>query len=299
MAVSLLVALVMLVGKLWAYRITGSDAIFSDALESVIHLFATGFAAFSLWYTVRPADAGHPYGHGKMAYFSSGFEGALILLAALAILSSSVRALLDGPELQQLGMGLLITGGLGVVNLALGGTLIHIGRRHNSLVLVSNGQHVLADMWTSVGVVLGVGLVWWTGLEWLDPVVAILVALHILWTGMRLLRRAVQGLMEAVDKRDTAAIQKTLAAARADGAIAGFHQLRHRRVAEARWIEYHLQFEGDLSLTEAHARSHEVEEAVAALFPEDTVYVTAHLEPDDHTHPEGFMEPQDPLQHRG
>lgn len=294
---SLLVSFLMLSGKGTAFVITGSAAIFSDAAESVIHLLATAFVAFSLWYAVRPADTGHPYGHGKMAYFSSGFEGGLILIAALTIIYSAVRDLLAGPQLQQLDTGLLILVGLTVVNLALGLYLIRTGRQHNSLVLVSNGQHVLTDMWTSLGVVVGVAVVWGTGWVWADPLVAILVALNIAWMGVRLVQRAYEGLMEKVDDATSYRLLRELDRSVQNGIITGYHQVRHRRINDQMWIEYHLHFPGELSLHDAHERSHEVEDAVVALFPDDDVTVTAHLEPEEHdeAHPSWHTEPIDPL----
>lgn len=297
MIVSLLVSFLMLAGKLIAAYVTGSAAIFSDAVESVIHLFATAFAGFSLWYAATPPDTEHPYGHGKIAYFAAGFEGSLILIAALSILYTAVRDLVVGPELQQLGAGLLIIAALSLVNLALGWYLIRTGRQHNSLVLVSNGQHVMTDMWTSVGVVGGVALVWLTDVVWLDPVVAILVACNILWTAVRLIRRSARGLMERADLEATARILDTLERAVEKGVIEDFHQVRHRRVNDQVWVEYHLMFPEDMRITEAHDRSHLVEEAIDALFPQDDVHVTAHLEPVAHeaSHPEGHREPTDPL----
>ncbi len=297
MLISLGVSVLMLVGKLAATYITGSAAIFSDAVESVIHIAATGFAAFSLWYADAPPDTEHPYGHGKIAYFASGFEGGLILIAALGIIYSAVADLIAGPQVQQLGTGLLIIGGLGGVNLALGLYLIRIGRRHNSLVLVSNGQHVMTDMWTSLGVVGGVALVWATDIAWLDPVVAILVALNILWTSGRLLRRSAGGLMDRADAQATQEILDLLQRATEKQVISGFHQVRHRRINDQVWIEYHLWFPGAMSVEQAHERAHVVEDAIDALFPKDDVNVTAHLEPSAHeqAHPDGHMEPDDPL----
>ena len=297
MGLSLLAAVLMLVGKIGAYAITGSTAIFSDAAESVIHLIATGFVAFSLWFLRQPPDSTHPYGHGKVAYFSAGLEGGLIFVAALIILYSAARDLMAGPEVQQLGMGLLVTGVLCGVNLALGRYLVRTGRRQNSLVLLSNGKHVLTDMWTSLGVVAGVALVWLTGVVWLDPVVAIIVALNILWTAYALLRRAVEGLMEKARPEDTKAIVRELERAVQEGNAISYHQLRHRRINNQLWVEYHLLFREGLSLMEAHKRAHAVERAIVNQFPEDTVYVTAHLEPRHHeaAHPGGHQEPADPL----
>jgi cation diffusion facilitator family transporter len=297
MSLSLGVSFVMLVGKIGAAYLTGSTAILSDAAESVIHLFATGFAGFSLWYASTPPDPDHPYGHGKIAYFASAVEGTLILLAAVTIGWMAVRDLVTGPDLQKLDLGLYLLGALTLINLGLGGYLIRTGRRTNSLVLVSNGQHVMTDMWTSLGVIVGVGLVWLTGVRWLDPAVALLVAANILWTATSLLRRSVYGLMDEADPDATQALLDELAEAKDEAVIAEFHQVRHRRSGDQVWVEYHLMFPGDMTIEEAHARSHDVEDRVDALFPDDEVHVTAHLEPRRHddAHPEGHREPADPL----
>lgn len=295
-AVSIGVAFLMLAGKTAAFFLTDSAAIFSDAVESVVHLLATVFVGFSLWYSFQPADTAHPYGHGKIAYFSTGFEGVLILIAAVAIMYTAVEDLIHGTTLSQLDLGLGIIGGLALVNLALGLYLIRTGKRYNNLVLISNGEHVLTDMWTSVGVLVGVGLVRITGVTWLDPVVAIGVALNIVWSGVRLLRQAIEGLMERADTGYTVAILEILEDARREGLISNYHQLRYRRVHDQIWVEYHLLFPADLTITQAHDRSHLVEDRVIERFPDD-VFVTAHLEPDHHdeAHPEGHAEPADPL----
>jgi cation diffusion facilitator family transporter len=290
----------MLGGKMTAYLITGSAAIFSDAMESVIHLLATGFAAFSLWYSIRPPDQDHPYGHGKIAYFSSGFEGGLIMIAAITIIYAAVMDLVRGPQLEQLNIGLLITFGLSVVNLVLGVSLVRIGKRSNSLVLVSNGQHVLTDMWTSVGVILGLFAVWLTDLIWLDPVVAILVALNILKTAGGLIKQSVSGLMEYANPEETKNLKSVLDNAIENGTISGYHQLRHRRIDSQVWVEYHLLFPEDLSVHDAHSKSHDVEDAVHEVFARDEVVVTAHLEPEQHddAHQGAVQEPGDVLGER-
>lgn len=287
MAASLSVAVVMLVGKLVAFQLTGSAAIFSDAIESVVHLFATAIAGFSLWYAAQPPDASHPYGHGKIAYFSSGLEGALILVAAVAIGYEAITDLIEGPELENLGTGLLITAALGLVNLVLGLALIRIGRRTNALVLVANGHHVLTDMWTSLGVLVGVGLVYVTGIEWLDPVVALVVGTNIVWTSGQLMRAAYGGLMERADADETERVTALLAEAVDEGLIEGHHHVRHRRVNDQVWLEQHLLLPDMLRLDEAHERASLVEARQRALFPESRVQITSHLEPSSHRHPEG------------
>ena len=284
MRASLAIAVLMLVGKGWAYALTGSTAILSDALESVVHLGATGMAAFSLWYARQPADRKHPYGHGKIAYFSSGIEGALILVAAVAIVWEASVALIEGPELANLGVGLAITAALGLVNLGLGLALVRTGRRTNALVLVANGHHVLTDMWTSLGVLVGVALVWVTGLTWLDPLVALVMGLNIAWTSARLMREAGRGLMDTADADETAHVLQVL---REAPEINGFHHVRHRRVNDRVFLEQHLLFADDLTLHEAHRRASAVEARQRALFPESRVQITSHLEPLSHEHEEG------------
>ena len=295
--VSLLVSVLMLGGKVSAYVITGSAAIFSDAAESVVHILATGVVAISIWYSLKPADADHPYGHGKAAYFSAGFEGGLIMLAAGVIIYSAIIDLIRGPELQQLGVGLVVLLVLTLINLTLGLYLVRKGKRYNNLALVANGRHVLTDMWTSIGVIVGVGLVLVTDILWLDPVVAIAVALNILFTAFQLIKKSFEGLMEKSDDEDTRAILAVLDNAVVKGAIAGYHQLRHRQTGSQRWIEYHLLFQDDVSLSAAHTLSHEVEEQLVRVFGGDEVVVTAHLEPAAHdkAHPRGHVEPADPL----
>lgn len=297
MGISLGMSLVMLLGKSYAWWISGSAAIMSDAAESVIHGFATGFAAYSLWYSQRPADPTHTYGHGKMAYFSAGFEGALIFSASLVIIGTAVRSLIVGVELQQLGVGLLITALLCGVNLMLGLSLVLVGRKERVLVLVSNGQHVLSDMWTSLAVVAGVGVVLLTGLTWLDPVVAILAGANIGWMGIRLMRKSVGGLLDEADPEALATAIALLERARAADEIKGFHQLRLRPSDNLIWIELHIQVPGKMSVTDSHARVTAIEERLRGEFPGREVHITSHVEPDPHVvaHPEGHPGIHDPF----
>ena len=297
MAASMAVSFVMLVGKIVAASLTGSAAIFSDAAESVVHLFATGFASFSLWYAATPPDQNHPYGHGKVAYFASAVDGVLILVAAIGIVWTAVTDLVTGTELYRLDIGIYLLVALTGINLLLGWYLVRTGRRTNSIVLVSNGQHVLTDMWTSLGVVAGVGLVWLTGIRWLDPVVAILVAINIVWTASGLIRRSIYGLMDKADQEATERILDVLARARDAGVITDFHQVRHRRTGDEVWVEYHLMFPGKMTIDAAHEASHRVEDEIDELFPAHDVHVTAHMEPvrHDDAHPDHHFEPADPL----
>jgi cation diffusion facilitator family transporter len=289
MAASLAVSVLMLVGKLGAYFLTGSAAILSDAAESVIHGIATGIAALSMWYTRRPASRTHPYGFGKLAYFSAGFEGSLILSAALFIYYEAIRSLIAGPELKQLDWGLLITGGLAAINLVLGLSLVAVGKRHNDLILVANGKHVLTDMWTSALVVIGVFIVWLTDILWLDPATAIFAASNIVWSAVGLMRRSFSGLLDEADPAHSAQIIEALNAAKRDGLIHDHHQLRLRHSHQNIWVELHMLMPGTLPVSDAHTAVTRVEKSIQELFPQFQVHVTTHIEPSAHAsaHPEG------------
>lgn len=298
MATSLVVAVLMLAGKLTAYYVSGSTAILSDAAESVIHIVATAIAAFSLWYSRQPSDAEHPYGHGKIAYFSAGFEGALISAAALYIIYAAIRDLIVGPELRDLGMGLAITATLAAINLALGIFLVVVGKKKNAVILEANGKHVLTDMWTSLAVVVGVGLVLITGIVWFDPIVALLAGLNILWSALSLIRRAFSGLLDEADSRSTDRILECLQNATDDGQLSGFHQLRHRTSNDTMWVEVHMLVPGDLTTSDAHEKVTAVERRIETLFPDYAVHVTSHIEPMAHrrAHPEGHPQLHDPFE---
>ena len=297
MGASLSVAVLMLFGKMGAYFITGSTAILSDAAESVVHIAATGFAGFSLWYAHRPADKEHPYGHGKMAYFSAGFEGALILWAAIYIIYEAVRALIVGHELQQLTWGIAITGGLALVNLALGLFLIAVGKKQNALILVANGKHVLTDMWTSAAVVVGVTVVYFTNILWIDPVVAIAAALNILFSGGGLMYRSFTGLLDRAVPSHTDEIVSILQQGVDEGIIGGFHQLRHRQSNDYVWIEVHMLMPNDMPVRQAHDRVTQIEHRIESAIRGNQVMITSDIEPIDHkaAHPEGHPDDADIL----
>ena len=199
MRLSLAFGVVMMVGKLAAYVLTGSAAIFSDAAESVIHVVAVSFAAFSLWLSSRPANHKFPYGYERITFFSAGFEGAMIVLAAIAIIYAAIHKWLAGLRLENLGMGTLFVLAAAVINAGLGWYLVRTGRRTHSLILEADGKHVLTDSWTSFGVVGGLCLVLLTGWKPFDPLCAIAVALNIVWSGGHLIWRSATGLLDYSD----------------------------------------------------------------------------------------------------
>lgn len=262
--VSLVVATVMLAAKYQAYRMTGSAAVLSDALESIVNVVAAVFALGGLIFAGRPADRNHPYGHGKIEFFSAAFEGGLIAFASVVIVYEAIRSLLAGPEVRQIGAGVLIVLGSALVNLALGVYLLRTGRRYASLTLVADGQHVLADVWTSVGVVVGLGLVHLTGRTWLDPLVALLVALSLMWTGFRLVRHAAGGLL---DEEDPLLLNQVLAALQryVGGGVIRVHHLRAIRSGRFQHVEAHLVVPEFWSVE----RAHDVSEDVAARIMRD------------------------------
>jgi cation diffusion facilitator family transporter len=196
MRLSLIVGLAMLIGKITVYFLTHSTAIFSDAAESVVHVIAVGFASFSLRLSTKPASGHFLYGYERITFFSAGFEGAMIVVAAIAILLESIRKWIAGLQLEHLGGGALLILAAGILNAALGYYLLRAGRRSNSLILEADGKHVLTDSLTSFGVVVGLGLVMLTHWKPLDPLVAIAVAANILWSGGHLVWRSAVGLMD-------------------------------------------------------------------------------------------------------
>src|SRR6202142_4330697 len=198
---SLIFGLAMLIGKTTAYFMTHSAAIFSDAAESVIHVIAVGFAAFSLRLSTKPASSQFLYGYERITFFSAGFEGAMIVVAAIAILYESIRRWMAGLQLEDLGAGTGLILIAGMLNAGLGYYLLRVGRRTNSLILEADGKHVLTDSWTSFGVVGGLGLVMLTHWKPLDPLVAIAVAANILWSGSHLIWHSAVGLLDYSDPK--------------------------------------------------------------------------------------------------
>jgi cation diffusion facilitator family transporter len=237
--IALVVGVVLLVAKFVAFQLTGSAAIFSDALESIVNVVAATFALGGLVFAGRPADRDHPYGHGKIEFFSAAFEGGLITFAAVAIVYEGVVTLLRGVVIQQLDLGLALTTAAGLANLALGIFLVRTGQRHRSLTLVADGQHVMSDFWTTAGVVVALLLVELTGRLWLDPAVAIAVGVNLAWTGVRLVRHAAGGLLDAVD---TGLLQRVISALNANmvPGIIRVHRLRAIRAGRFTHIDAHL-----------------------------------------------------------
>ena len=269
--------ILMLTIKWYAYHLTGSTAILSDAAESVIHIIGVGFAVFSLWYSFQPADEEHTYGHHKINYFSAGFEGALIILAAIYIIYISINRLIVGIEISNLGQGTLFTFAASVINLILGGYIVWKGKKTNSIILIANGKHVLTDSWTSFGVVGGLLLTWLTGWLPFDPIVAIAVALNILWSGGKLVRQSVGGLMDEGDKNLADSIKKILNIETVNKGLE-YHQFKFRESGNVLWIEFHLLFPEGTLLDDAHNIATQLESTIKKNLKTQANIIT-HLEP--------------------
>ena len=242
----------MLAIKTSAYFLTNSAAIFSDALESVVHVAATAMALYSVVLSARPPDESHPYGHGKIEFVSAGIEGTLIVIAAIGIVYEAVRGLIEGKILVELDTGIYLTLGAAVINLVLGWFLIRRGRDTKSITLIASGRHVLTDSYTSFGVVVGLGLVKWTGLEFLDPIIALIVAGNILRSGYELIRASIGGLMDESDPETLAVLCDVVNQYRTHEWI-DLHHLRVIRSGRMQHVDFHLTIPFYWNITQAHS----------------------------------------------
>ena len=268
-------ALATIALKTTAYLITGSVGLLSDAVESLVNLVDGIMALAMLKIAERPADEDHAYGHSKAEYFSSGVEGGLILVAAISIAIAAVPRLITPKPLQALGLGVLVSAAAAAVNLVVALLLLRVGRRHNSITLEANAHHLLTDVWTSVGVLVAVGLVGLTSWTWLDPVVALLVAANILWTGGRIMQRSISGLMDtALSATDLATVRKTLQLYEQTGLQ--FHALRSRQAGARKFVSVHVLVPGDWTVNRGHELLERIEADIRAALPESTVFT--HLE---------------------
>ncbi len=274
---SLVVGASLMVAKFYAYRLTQSSAILSDALESIINVVASAFALGSILLAAKPPDESHPYGHGKIEYFSAGFEGALIILAALGIFKTGLSHILHPQRLPLLEIGLIILLGASLVNLLLGIGLVRVGKRTNSLVLVADGKHVLTDVYTSAGVLVGLFLVHETGWYWLDGAIACLVGLNILVIGAKLVRQSFAALMHASNPDLLKEISALLVEHRKNVWI-DIHQLRAWRSGNLVYIDFHLVLPRDFSLEESHREGKELEKVISDHFG-GTANVLIHMDP--------------------
>ncbi len=261
--------------KVFAYFLTGSSAIFADALESVVHVLATAMALYSIILSTKPPDESHLYGHGNIEYFSAGVEGFFILLAAVSIIYTSVIKIFSGFEIQDLDYGTVLIAFAGFTNLFLGFFLVKRGEKTDSLALVADGKHVLTDSFTSFGVVTGLVLVLITGYKIIDPIVAIIVGFNIIFTGYKLIRESIGGLMNETDQKLLSRIVEILIENRKDHWI-DIHQLRFWKSAEKVFIDFHLTLPYYFTIRESHEEEEKIESEIQKSIP--TAQVKLHID---------------------
>jgi len=270
--ISLLVGLGMFMAKMGAFLLTGSAAIFSDAAESVVHVLATSMALYSILLSSKPADDSHLYGHGNVEFFSAGIEGILIVVAALFIIYTATWDIVKGSQLKQLDIGVIIIGVAGAVNLILGFYLIRTGKNTNSLTLIADGKHVLTDSYTSIGVIIGIILVMLTGHQIIDPLFAIAVAVNILFTGYKLVRKSIGGLMNETDPKLLQQIVQQLISMKENYWI-DIHWLRFWESGGNIFIDFHLIMPYYFSIKESHLEEEKIENALIKTVPNSQIKI--------------------------
>lgn len=274
---SIAAAIATITLKAYAWWLTGSVGLLSDALESVINLAAAILALCMLRLAASPPDEDYPYGFSKAEYLSAGVEGALIVLAAAGILFAAIPRLFAPRELETPGLGIALTVVASAINYAVALVLIRAGKREHSITLEADGQHLMTDVWTSAGVIVGVALVFATGWLHLDPLVALAVAVHVVWTGVGLVRRSIAGLLDAaISAEDQQEIAKLFAEYSKRYGMT-FHALRTRRAGARRFVTFHMLVPDRWSVARAHHLSEEIESRVRSMVPNASI--VTHIEP--------------------
>ncbi|MDQ3388461.1 MAG: cation diffusion facilitator family transporter [Gemmatimonadota bacterium] len=275
-ALSIAAALATIALKGGAYLLTGSVGLLSDAVESLVNLLAAIAALFALEIAARPEDDEHAYGHTKAEYFASGFEGALVLVAAGSIVVAAVGRLIDPQPIQEVGIGVAISIVASLINYGVAKVLLRAGRHHGSVALEADAQHLMTDVWTSAGVVVGLGAVAFTGWTRLDAVIAILVAGNIVRTGVLLLRRSMHGLLDSgLPEGERSAVASILGAHAIKGVE--FHALRTQQAGVRRFVSFHMLVPGEWTVQRGHDLLEEVESQIRGALPNATLFT--HLEP--------------------
>jgi cation diffusion facilitator family transporter len=270
-------ALATIALKALAWWLTGSVGLLSDALESLVNLAAALLALSMLRLAASPPDADHPYGFSKAEYFSAGIEGALIILAAAGILWAAIPRLIAPRPLDMPFAGLGLTAAASAINFAVAMVLLRVGRAHHSITLEADGRHLMTDVWTSAAVIVGVGAVYATGWLRLDPLVALAVSLHIVWTGFGLMRRSVRGLLDpAISAEDQQEVTKLIAEYSRRYGVS-FHAVRTRQAGARRFVSFHLLVPDDWTVKRAHQLSEEIEARMRAMVPSAAIFT--HIEP--------------------
>lgn len=275
--VSLLISILIMGSKFAAYEMTRSTAVLSDAVESIVNVIAAMVAVFVIRVVARPADEDHPYGHGKLEYFSAAFEGGLIAFASLAIANEAIRALLRGEALNQPGLGAIIMAGTALFNLLLGLHLKNVGHKNKSEALAASGEHVISDVWTTVGVIIGLGLVYLTGLQWIDPVVALIVAFQLGYSGYKIVRKSGGALMDEIEPESLANLAEAFQKHKQPWVI-DIHNLKVIRSGHFHHIDGHLVVPEYWDVLKTHSHADAFEREVVATYPFDGE-IAFHVDP--------------------
>ncbi len=278
---STLVGAALLAIKFVAYYKTGSAAIFSDAMESIVNVLAAGFAVYAIYYAHRPADREHPYGHGKIEFMSAGFEGGMIFVAALVIAFHALEALWRRTTLNDIGLGVVLMAAAMLVNGAMGLYLIRSGKKHKSLTLEADGKHLFADAVTSAATIVALTIVKFTGWWVIDPIIALLIAVYITYMAVGLMRSGAAGLLDQQDLQDEALLMgildSHLAPAGKPPQICSYHKLRHRHTGRYHWVDFHIMVPPALTIDQGHAIASAIEYEIEQALGEGNA--TAHVEP--------------------
>ena len=273
---SIAAALATIALKALAWWLTDSVGLLSDALESGVNLAGATAMLAMLIVAARPADEDHAFGYSKAEYFASGFEGTLILIAAIAIAATAAERLVNPQPLEHVGAGLAVSVAAALINYAVARRLFEAGRAYQSIALEADARHLMTDVWTSAGVIAGVAAVAATGWQRLDPLIALAVAAHILWAGFSLMKRSAQGLLDrALSPEQRQALEKILDRYRAQGL--DFHALRTRQAGARSFVSLHVLVPGDWSVTRGHDLMEEIEDEIRSALPGASVFT--HLEP--------------------
>ncbi|HLR76800.1 MAG TPA: cation diffusion facilitator family transporter [Balneolaceae bacterium] len=293
--ISLAVSLVMFTVKAIAFFLTSSTAALSDAAESIVHIFSVGFVYYGFILSKKRADEKHLYGHESIEFLSVGIEGLSITAAGILIIYESIQHLIFGHQLQNIVWGIIFLSAAGLTNLIMGSYLLKVGRREDNMIVISNGKHTLTDVWTTFGAVATLLIVKFTGWILLDTLVGLGIGLYIIYEAYKLLRYAVNGIMNRRDPEADKAIREQLRQT-LPGTMTGWHYLRHRTTGHTTWIEFHAVFEKGVTLKKAHEDATKLERELIDALKGDVI-VTIHLEPEG-THKDEHKDLKDADQKR-
>ena len=275
-----LIAGIVLTGvKFFIYYMTNAAVVLTDAAESIANVIAAGFVLYSVWLSNRPADDEHPYGHGKVEFLAAGFEGTLIGLAGIAIGIAACQRMIEPQDLTRLSAGIWSLAGMAVVTMLLASYVYRTGKQTACLPLIADGKHLFTDAASTIGAVIALLLVKWSGQQWIDAAAALMMAALILRTSWQLIWEAIHGLMDHTDPEDDLLIRQILDKEVSEGHISSYHKVRHRHTGSFHWVDLHIQVDPDITVTEGHDIASAIERQIEVRLGDANA--TAHIEPDE------------------